>query len=367
MGELKNKKLRRLVFSTLILFFSVSIATANDFDDPLKRVIDIKVQSATIKPEGSQPDLIKMTQISQSKTKLNNNNKKVDDLEKIIQTIVDNPRPGSKSVKEVMILTVDNKDEGGFRWGNYLDSSLYSRSAIVINDRTGEVMYQKNPHIQTSLASITKLMAAMVFLDSKQNMSTPITITDEDVDRLKKSGSRLAVGTTLMRQELLHIGLMSSENRAIHALARNYPGGKTAFVSAMNAKARQLGMTNTIFYEPTGLDPRNKSTAYDIVRMAQAADRYPLIRYYTTDQQTQVRAKNGKMLTYRNSNVLVRNGQWNVGLQKTGYIKEAGRCMVVKSKFGDDNVYLVFLGAPSSYSRVSDAEHVREVFGGRYY
>ncbi|MBN3859611.1 D-alanyl-D-alanine endopeptidase [Neisseriaceae bacterium PsAf] len=339
---------------------------AKDFDDPLKKVIDSKVQSVQIQSERVQPNQIKITQISKSKTKATQNKNKVDDLEKIIQTIANDARPSSNS-KEVIILTVDGKSQGNFQWDNYLNSSLSSRSAIVINDRTGKVMYQKNPHSQASLASITKLMAAMVFLDGKQNMSTPITITDADVDRLKHSGSRLTVGTTLTRQELLHIGLMSSENRAIHALARNYPGGKAAFVSAMNAKARQIGMTNTVFYEPTGLDPRNKSTASDIVKMAQAADRYPLIRYYTTDQQTQVRAKNGKMLTYKNSNSLVRNGQWNVGLQKTGYIREAGRCMVVKSKFGNDDVYLVFLGAPSSYSRVSDAEHVREVFGGRYY
>lgn len=160
----------------------------------------------------------------------------------------------------------------------YAGPLLSSQSALIVNNKTGEVLFQKNPNRVMPIASISKLMSAMVVLDANQSMSEPITITAAEIDRLKGTGSRLTVGTTLTRGELLHLSLMSSENRATHALGRSYPGGMSAFVAAMNRKAQSLGMGSTRFYEPTGLDFRNVSTANDLSKMVQAASQYPVIR-----------------------------------------------------------------------------------------
>ena len=159
---------------------------------------------------------------------------------------------------------------------------LSSQSALIFNNRTGEVLYQKNPDRVMPIASISKLMSAMVVLDAHLDMNEPITITEAEIDRLKGTGSRLSIGTTLTRGELLHLSLMSSENRATHALGRTYPGGMSAFVAAMNAKAQSLGMTSSRFYEPTGLNFQNVSTARDLNRMVAAASKYPLIRKNST-------------------------------------------------------------------------------------
>ena len=180
------------------------------------------------------------------------------------------------------------------------------------------------------IASISKLMSAMVVLDAHLDMNEPITITEAEIDRLKGTGSRLSIGTTLTRGELLHLSLMSSENRATHALGRTYPGGMSAFVAAMNAKAQSLGMTSSRFYEPTGLNFQNVSTARDLNRMVAAASKYPLIRKNSTSNYGSVWTANGRQ-NYKNSNALVREGSWNIELQKTGYIREAGRSMVVKA------------------------------------
>ncbi len=232
---------------------------------------------------------------------------------------------------------------------------LNARSALVMNANTGKILYQKNMDSVRPIASISKLMSAMVLLDAKLNMFEDITITADEIDRLKGTGSRLTVGTTLTRGELLHLGLMSSENRAIHALGRTYPGGMPAFVSAMNAKARSLGMSNTRFYEPTGLDPRNVSTARDLSVMVRAANKYPQIRNLSTSNYGQVYTSAGRMQTFKNTNSLVREGSWDISLQKTGYIKEAGRSMVLQAKMGSEPVVIVVLGASSSSGRVNDA------------
>ncbi|MFH4416091.1 MAG: serine hydrolase [Neisseriaceae bacterium] len=358
----KNEFIRKIALPLVLCTTSVYVPLAAILEDsdPLAGIIREKVSGP--------PRASASINVVEVKKRGLASNRQSDKLESIIRKIsADTNSIGRDNREETVILAVEEANpESSFLWGDYLKSSLSSRAAVVVNGRSRQVLYQKNSHVRTSLASISKLMSGMVFLDAKQDLSGPIMITDEDVDRLKHSHSRLSVGSVLTREELLHIGLMSSENRAIHALARTYPGGESAFVSAMNSKARQLGMYDTTFYEPTGLDPRNQSTASDIVKMAQAADKYALIRRFTTDKETQILA-NGKWLTYRNTNSLVRDGMWKVGLQKTGYIKEAGRCMVVKSKFGEDDVFLVFLGAPSAYSRVSDAEQVKQAFGGRYY
>ncbi|WP_239349379.1 serine hydrolase [Snodgrassella communis] len=236
---------------------------------------------------------------------------------------------------------------------------LSSQSALIMNNETGEILYQKNINQVRSIASISKLVSAMVVLDAKQNMNEHITITDAEIDRLKNSTSRLSVGTVMTRRELLHIGLMSSENRAIHALARTYPGGMPAFVDAMNRKVAELGMTNARFYEPTGLDPRNQATARDLALLVRGASQYPLIRQYSTDNSGSVYTSNGRIEQYRNSNALVREGAWPIALQKTGYIREAGRSMVLLTSVQNQPVTIVLLNSPTSTTRVSDARALR--------
>ncbi|PIT07241.1 D-alanyl-D-alanine endopeptidase [Snodgrassella communis] len=236
---------------------------------------------------------------------------------------------------------------------------LSSQSALIMNNETGEILYQKNINQVRSIASISKLVSAMVVLDANQNMNEHITITDAEIDRLKNSTSRLSVGTVMTRRELLHIGLMSSENRAIHALARTYPGGMPAFVDAMNRKVAELGMTNARFYEPTGLDPRNQATARDLALLVRGASQYPLIRQYSTDNSGSVYTSNGRVEQYRNSNALVREGAWPIALQKTGYIREAGRSMVLLTSVQNQPVTIVLLNSPSSTTRVSDARALR--------
>lgn len=234
---------------------------------------------------------------------------------------------------------------------------LSSQSALIFNNKTGEVLYQKNPDRVMPIASISKLMSAMVVLDAHLDMNEPITITEAEIDRLKGTGSRLSIGTTLTRGELLHLSLMSSENRATHALGRTYPGGMSAFVAAMNAKAQSLGMTSSRFYEPTGLNFQNVSTARDLNRMVAAASKYPLIRKNSTSNYGSVWTANGRQ-NYKNSNALVREGSWNIELQKTGYIREAGRSMVVKANVQNQPITIVLLNSPSSTTRVNDARKI---------
>jgi len=234
---------------------------------------------------------------------------------------------------------------------------LSSQSALIMNNKTGEVLYQKNANRVMPIASISKLMSAIVLLDADLNMNELVTITPEEIDRLKGTGSRLSIGTSLPRKELLHLSLMSSENRATHALARTYPGGINAFVAAMNAKAQSLGMNNSRFYEPTGLDYRNVSTAHDLSRLVAAASKYPLIRRNSTSNYGAVSTASGS-LRYKNSNALVREGGWNIELQKTGYIREAGRSMVVKANVQNQPITIVLLNSPSSTTRVNDARKI---------
>ncbi|KLT72386.1 D-alanyl-D-alanine endopeptidase [Neisseria arctica] len=235
---------------------------------------------------------------------------------------------------------------------------LTSQSALIVNNRTGEVLYQKNPNRVMPIASISKLMSAIVVLDAGQSMNEPLTITEAEIDRLKGTSSRLSIGTTLTRGEMLHLSLMSSENRATHVLGRYYPGGMAAFVDAMNRKAQSLGMNNTRFYEPTGLDFRNVSTANDLNKLVQAASQYPLILRNSTSNYGTVYTSTGRQQNYRNSNALVREGSWNIELQKTGYIRESGRSMVVKANVQNQPITIVLLNSPSSISRVNDARNI---------
>lgn len=243
----------------------------------------------------------------------------------------------------------------------YTEPLLNAQSALIMNANSGKVLYQKNMDSVRSIASISKMMAAMVLLDAKLNMNELVTITEDEIDRLKGTSSRLSIGTTLTRNQLLHLGLMSSENRAIHALGRTFPGGMEAFVAAMNQKARNLGMQQTRFYEPTGLDYRNVSTARDLSAMVREANKYSAIRRFSTDNYGSVYTSAGKTQTYKNSNALVREGTWDISVQKTGYIRESGRSMVLQTKIGKEPIIIVVLGSSSSASRVNDARTLSDI------
>lgn len=236
--------------------------------------------------------------------------------------------------------------------------NLSSAAFVVANHRTGEVISERNGNRVMPIASLTKLMTALVVLDANLRLNEMLTVTNADIDRIKGTGSRLAIGSRLSRAEMLHIALMSSENRAASALARHYPGGQRAFVEAMNAKARMLGMWNTRYADSTGLNPRNVSTAQDLAKLAAAAASYPLIRQYSTDEQSYVRT-NKRQLHYLNSNRLIREGQWEFTLSKTGYIREAGRCLVLGTKINREPVIMVLLNAETTNDRVADAKRIK--------
>ena len=242
---------------------------------------------------------------------------------------------------------------------NTADSlELKSSVALVLDSDTNEVLFSKNPQAVLPIASLTKLMTAVVVSEAKQPLTEQITINDEDIDTEKNSRSRLKVGTTLSREEMLHLALMSSENRAAHALGRSYPGGVDAFVAAMNRKALELGMNDTHYVEPTGLSSRNQSSARDLATLVQAAQEHPMIREFSTSPEYEVEVDN-RPTQFRTTNALVRSPAWDIVLQKTGYITEAGRCLVMQAKMAGRRLTMVFLDSTGKYSRIGDAERVR--------
>jgi D-alanyl-D-alanine carboxypeptidase/D-alanyl-D-alanine endopeptidase (penicillin-binding protein 7) len=234
---------------------------------------------------------------------------------------------------------------------------------LVIEDDTGKVLLEKNADRVVSIASLTKLMTAMVVLDAKQDMDEMIAIDRRDVDTLKHSTSRVPVGAKISRRDVLQLALMSSDNRAAASLARTFDGGAVGFKAAVRAKIRALGMTQTVIEEPTGLSPANKSTAADLVKMAAAAAAYPTIVEMTTDKNDIVRI-NGRGVEYRNTNRLVGAKGWDIGLSKTGYTSEAGRCLIMRIKAAGKNATLVMLNAHSSSSRILDALKIRRFING---
>lgn len=234
-----------------------------------------------------------------------------------------------------------------------------SRVALVLDQDTQEVLFGKNDTAVMPIASLTKLMTALVIVDANLPMNHPVTITSADVDRLKNSGSRLPVGTRMTRGEALHLALMSSENRAAHALGRTFPGGMDQFVRRMNQKAQALGMRNTRFVEPTGLSPRNASTARDLAVLAAETARHPIIRNLTTSAGYDLTLNNKRVVQYRNSNRLTRRPDWDIGVQKTGFIREAGRCLVMQVTVSGRPLIMVLLDANNSTQRIQDAERVR--------
>jgi len=236
---------------------------------------------------------------------------------------------------------------------------LRSAVALVQDVETGEVVLGKNSEAVLPIASITKLMTAMVLLDSGLDLAEPITMVRADIDRKRGTRSRLRTGLELARGDLLLLALMASENRAAAALGRTYPGGTEAFVEAMNAKAGELGMKDTHFADPTGLSSNNVSTAHDLARLVNAAHEYELIRDYTTRERAVVEANSGRRLAYRNTNGLVRNPKWDIGLSKTGYLSDAGRCLVMRVKLASKDLVFVLLDSWGKYSRTADARRIR--------
>ena len=241
--------------------------------------------------------------------------------------------------------------------------ALRSSVALVIDQDTGEVLFSKNETAVLPIASITKLMTALIVTETEQPLDQMLTITQADVDTLKATTSRLRVGTRLSRGELLHLALMASENRAAHALGRSYPGGVHAFVAAMNRRADDLGMIDTRFADPTGLSSENQSSARDLAALVKAAGDNELIRSLSTSPAHHV-AVGSRDLYYRNSNRLVFSPQWSIALQKTGFIREAGRCVVMQAQLADRHLIMVLLDATGPETRIADAERLRRWITG---
>jgi len=236
--------------------------------------------------------------------------------------------------------------------------SLASNVAFVMDQNSSEVLFEKNANVALPIASITKLMTGLVVVEANLDMNQVLTVSEADVDRHKFSSSRLPVGARMTRGNLLHIALMSSENRAASALGRNYPGGIDAFITAMNAKARELGMHDTRYVDPSGLSSQNVSSARDLAKLVAYAHQKPLLRQYSTDPNWVVEAS-GRPMRYNNTNYLVRLPDWNIGLQKTGFINEAGRCLVMQAMIQGRNVIMVFLDSKGKMSRTADAGRMR--------
>ena len=238
--------------------------------------------------------------------------------------------------------------------------SLKSAAALVVDLEDGRTIFGKNTQSVTPIASITKLMTAMVVLDAGLPLEETLYIDSADLDSLKHTNSRLGVGTGLPRRDMLRLALMSSENRAAASLGRAYPGGNEAFIAAMNRKAVELGMWNSRFVDSTGLSSENVSTADELVKMVKGAYQYPLIREFTTTSAHEVETVTGRNLQYRNSNGLVKNSAWEIGLSKTGYISEAGRCLVMQARIAARPVIIVLLDSWGTKTRTGDANRIKK-------
>jgi serine-type D-Ala-D-Ala endopeptidase (penicillin-binding protein 7) len=238
------------------------------------------------------------------------------------------------------------------------DPRLKSSSVLIVDQNDSSVLFSRHPDVAAPIASITKLMTALVVLDAQQPLDQPIQITDADRDFPKAAFSRLTVGITLTRGDLMHLALMSSENRAAHALGNNYPGGMPAMVAAMNAKAAALGMTHSHFVDPTGLSSQNVASPEDLSKLVIAASKNRTIREYSTDKNYTVRV-NRRLVEFRNTDNLVANPTWNIIVQKTGYITEAGKCLVMAAVIEGRSVVIVLLDSLGKYTRVADAKRIK--------
>jgi len=236
---------------------------------------------------------------------------------------------------------------------------LRSGAALVLDQDTKEVLYSKNPEAVLPIASLSKLMTALVISEAKQPLDEVLAITTDDIDTEKNTRSRLTPGTQLSRSVMLHLALMSSENRAANALGRNYPGGLAAFVAAMNAKAKELGMNDTHYVEPTGLSSQNKSSARDLAVLVNAAHQVPLLREYSTTSSLDVELGR-RQVQFHTTDRLVASPAWDIGLQKTGFINEAGQCLVMQAQMAGRKLIMVLLDSAGKYSRIADAERIRK-------
>ena len=250
-----------------------------------------------------------------------------------------------------VVTTVDGNGAAG--------PDLKSSAALVLDAAEGTTLYSKNTAQISAIASITKLMTAMVVLDADLPMEESIRIEKADIDMLKHTGSRLRIGAAFSRRDLLHLALMSSENRAASALGRNYPGGAEAFVARMNARAAEIGMRNSRFVEPTGLSSENVSTADDLALLVRASLDYPLIREYSTRERATVTVFRRPM-SFGNTNRLVRRSAWDIELSQTGYIAEAGQCLVMQARIRDRPIIIVLLDSWGKYTRIGDANRIKK-------
>lgn len=237
---------------------------------------------------------------------------------------------------------------------------LLRSSAFYVQDvRTGQVLLEKNSSSVVPIASITKLMTAMVVLDARLSLNETLEVSEDDVDKLKGTSSRLAVGTRLTREEFMRLALMSSENRAALALSRYYPGGRKAFIEAMNAKAQLLGMSDTRYYDPSGLNQSNVSSARDLAILVSNASHYPLIREFTTTAEYTVDLASGRPHTFHNTNALVRSPEWQIEVSKTGFINESGKCLVMQAWMANKPLAIVLLDSWGRFTRLADANRIR--------
>ena len=238
---------------------------------------------------------------------------------------------------------------------------LQSSSALVLDPATGQTLYSKNADHVSPIASITKVMTAMIVVDAKLPLEEPIEITADDIDMVKGTGSRLPIGAHFRRDDLLRLALMASDNRAASALGRNYPGGLPAFVEAMNTKAKAVGATQTHYVDSSGLSPANVSSPQDLAKLVAAAAKYPLIKEYSTTGAVNVTLPDGKRkINFVNTNALVRSSDWQIGLSKTGYINEAGKCLVMQAMISNQPIVIVLLDSWGRLTRVADANRIRK-------
>ncbi|MGV8894815.1 MAG: D-alanyl-D-alanine endopeptidase [Burkholderiaceae bacterium] len=346
--------------SALVLFFSILLVT---FSAPAALAKEVTPHAVQHKKNSAQPTVSKSkSKVVASKGRV----KKVIAVNKKNVKVVASSHKRKVALKRALAAPLVAVMPARQTFGDIAGLSqthdpldLQSNVAFVMDQATSEVLFEKNSRVPLPMASITKLMTALVVLDSAQDMNEILEVTSEDVDYEKNSHSRLRVGAQLSRTDMLHIALMSSENRAASALGRSYPGGLKNFVKRMNEKARTIGMTNTTYVEPTGLSSRNVASARDLAKLVGAAYNYPIVRQYSTDTSYIVEP-GGRSLQYSTSNRLVKNPEWDIGLQKTGYISEAGRCLVMQAKIEGRPVVMVFLDSKGKLSRLGDAARIRK-------
>jgi D-alanyl-D-alanine endopeptidase (penicillin-binding protein 7) len=274
--------------------------------------------------------------------------------------LINMPEAAASSKRKTKSISANKKNSSAkVRRNNQNNLVLRSASVLVKDQKTGELIIQKQSEAVLPIASITKLMTAMVVLDSGIDLDELITIESSDVDNILFSPSRLPVGTRLSREEALLLTLMASENRAAHALGRTYPGGLESFVNAMNAKARYLGLSNTHFEDTAGLSSGNTSSAQDLAIMVDAAYHYPLVREFTTREEATIYSGH-RVLEFHNTNRLVQNPRWKIGLSKTGFTNEAGRCLVMQAYVAERPLLIVLLDSQGKLTRIGDANRIKQ-------